>query len=276
MTKPVLLNAPLIMGVVNVTPDSFSDGGELATPEAAAARAALLVLEGADVIDLGAESTRPGAPPVDFAEEWRRLEPVLKILQKNHPQIPVSLDTRKPELMLRAADLGVVYVNDVEGGRQVPPEVLSRLAKYPKMQYIAMHMQGNPETMQKNPLSADDAVKAVDGFFAERQAALLAAGFAAERIYVDPGIGFGKTDEANFRLMRDVTRWTTSFRVAIGISHKGFLRRAFKIDEPKKTDPATKKLELGLALLGVRVIRTHDVKGLKEHLAPLTAKEVLH
>jgi dihydropteroate synthase len=267
---------PLIMGVINVTPDSFSDGGELPTPEAAADKAARLIEEGADLIDLGAESTRPNATPVSSAEEWQRLEPVLKLLQKNHPSIPVSLDTRKPELMLRAADLGVVYVNDVEGGLQVPSETLARLAKYPKMQYIAMHMQGNPQTMQQNPLNADDAIKAVDAFFAERHAALLSAGFSKERIYLDPGIGFGKTDEANFRLMRDVRLWTPNYRVAIGISRKGFIRRAFKIDDPKKTDPATKKLELGLALLGVRMIRTHDVKGLRAQLAPLEAAEVIH
>src|SRR5690606_18059642 len=105
MTKKV----PLIMGVVNVTPDSFSDGGELPTPEAAAEKAARLVQEGADLIDLGAESTRPNATPVSPEEEWRRLEPVLKLLLRDHPEIPLSLDTRKPDLMLRAADLGVVY-----------------------------------------------------------------------------------------------------------------------------------------------------------------------
>lgn len=272
MTRKV----PLIMGVVNVTPDSFSDGGELETPEAAAEKAARLFEEGADLIDLGAESTRPNATPVSPAEEWRRLEPVLKLLQKNHPQIPLSLDTRKPELMVRAADLGVVYVNDVEGGVQVPQDVLGRLAKYPRMQYIAMHMQGSPQTMQQNPLSPDAAVAAVDGFFAARHAALMDAGFGQDRIYLDPGIGFGKTDDANFRLMRDVTRWTERYRVAIGISRKGFIRRAFKLDDPKAADPATKKLELGLALLGVKIIRTHDVKGLKAHLVPLASGEVAH
>ncbi len=274
MTQKVPFNRPLIMGVVNVTPDSFSDGGELPTPEAAAQKAARLFEDGAEVIDIGAESTRPNATPVSSTEEWQRLEPVLKLLQKNHPTIPVSLDTRKPELMLRAADLGVVFVNDVEGGLQVPEDTLARLAKYPRMQYIAMHMQGNPLTMQKQPLNADDALQAVDGFFAERQKALEAAGFAKDRIYLDPGIGFGKTDEANFRLMRDLVRWTREYRIAIGISRKGFLRRALKLDDPKATDPATKKLELGLALLGAKMIRTHDVKGLKDHLDPLT--EAVH
>ncbi len=264
------------MGVINVTPDSFSDGGELPTPEAAAEKAARLVQDGADLIDLGAESTRPNATPVDSSEEWRRLEPVLKLLQKNHPTVPVSLDTRKPDLMLRAADLGVVFINDVEGGVQVPKETLARLAKYPRMQYIAMHMQGNPQTMQQNPLNPDAAIAAVDGFFAERHAALRDAGFAGDRIYLDPGVGFGKTDEANFRMMRDIHRWTKPYRIAVGISRKGFLRRAFKIDDPKKTDEVTKKLELGLALLGVRMIRTHDVQGLQALLAPLAAGEVTH
>lgn len=273
MTKQVAPDLPLIMGVINLTPDSFSDGGELQTPEAAAAKAARLVQEGADLIDLGAESTRPNAIPVESTEEWRRLEPVLKLLQKNHPTIPVSLDTRKPDLMLRAADLGVVFINDVEGGLQVPKDTLGRLAKYPRMQYIAMHMQGTPQTMQQNPLSPDAAIAAVDAFFADRHAALRAAGFDENRIYLDPGVGFGKTDEANFKLMQDVTRWTRQYRVAIGISRKGFIRRAFKIENPKDTDPKTKKLEMGLAMLGVDMIRTHDVQGLYQHLRLLASEE---
>ncbi len=257
------------MGVINVTPDSFSDGGQFLSPEAAARQAERLVQAGADILDLGAESTRPNSQPVPATEEWRRLQPVFQALARLNLPVSLSIDTRKPDLMLKAADLGVTYVNDIEGGIQVPPKVLERLASYSGMQYIAMHMHGTPATMQKTPLNGQDAVEAVDRFFVARHAALRGSGFSAERLWLDPGIGFGKTDSGNALLMKAVGRWSESFQVAVGVSRKGMLGRLLSIPKAEDRDPPSKTLEFGLALLGVKMIRTHDVAGLKPFLSLL-------
>jgi dihydropteroate synthase len=258
------------MGVVNVTPDSFSDGGDALSPRDALARCDELLRDGADLIDLGAESTRPGAAPLPADEEWTRLAPVLAALAQRDLVSRVSLDTRKPDLMLRAADLGIALVNDVEGGRDAA--TLKALARYPNLGYLAMHMHGTPETMQRHPLGGRAAVAAVTSFFAERAAALRAAGFAPERVWLDPGIGFGKTDAGNLRLMAEIPRWRGAHQVAVGVSRKGFLGRALGLPAPKDRDPPTKTLELGLWLLGARLIRTHDVARLRT-LVDLAAKD---
>jgi len=255
------------MGVINVTPDSFSDGGLFLDPGAAAEQAHRLVADGADVLDIGAESSRPGAPAVDAAEEWRRLAPVLSRLVEEQPGVQVSVDTCKPELMLRAADAGAAIINDITGG--APGEVLARLARYPDLQYIAMHMHGTPKTMQNNPLIGGVAIAAVDEFFAHAHARLAAAGFAANRIWLDPGLGFGKTDRGNIQLMRHLPTWASRYRIAAGVSRKSLIGRSLGLPVPADRDGPSKMLELGLALLGTNLIRTHDVRRLKGLLSLL-------
>jgi dihydropteroate synthase len=255
------LQRPILLGVVNLTPDSFSDGGDTLAPRAALERCEALLRDGADLLDLGAESTRPGATPLSAAEEWARLEPVLTTLARRHLTARVSLDTRKPEIMRRGADLGITLINDVEGGRD--SATLKALARYVNLGYLAMHMHGTPENMQRQPLGSRTAVAAADAFFAEREDALRDAGFSPARIWLDPGIGFGKTDAANLRLMAEIPRWRAAHQVAVGVSRKGFLGRALGLAVPKDRDPPTKTLELGLWLLGARMIRTHDVARLR-------------
>ena len=250
------------MGVVNVTPDSFSDGGRYLDPQAALDQAAGLVGHGADIIDFGAESTRPGAPEVGAEEEWRRLKPVLE--KAGSLGVPVSVDTSKPEIMLRAVDLGAAVINDVRGGAD--PGTLQALHRaQPDLIYLAMHMHGRPGTMQQQPLTAAAAVTEVEAFYERTRNALLETGFRPENIWLDPGIGFGKSDAANIRLLDQATRLAGQYQLVIGISRKSFLGRALGIPQPVDRDPPSKTLEMALMFAGVRAIRTHDVA----HLAGL-------
>lgn len=263
----------LIMGVINVTPDSFSDGGRYLSPEAALKQAERLIEEGADILDLGGESTKPGAPAVSEDEEWRRLEPVLRVLAKKRRSRPVllSIDTQKPVLMRRAADLGAAMINNVAG--LCDAETLATLARYPGMHYLAMHMHGTPETMQREPLRASAAVRAVDHFFATAQDNLSRAGFSRDRIWLDPGIGFGKSDAGNVQLMARIPTWAAKHQVAIGVSRKSLIGRTLGIADAADRDPPTKTLELGLAIAGARLVRTHDVARLKKLLTLLAEGE---
>jgi len=262
------------MGVLNVTPDSFSDGGRFLDPTAAVDQALSLVAAGADVIDVGAESTRPGAKTLPPEEEWQRLEPVLKrlgALGEGKLGAKLSVDTRKPSLMRPAAELGASYINDVSG--LAPMDILRTLAGFRGLQYIAMHMIATPETMQLEPLRGSEAVRAVDAFFGEATQRLADAGFAAERRWLDPGIGFGKADSGNLRLMAALPQWTNRYNIAIGISRKSFIGRALDIPVPQDRDAPSKMLELGLAFAGAKMIRTHDVARLRKLLDTLTSGE---
>ena len=248
------------MGVINVTPDSFSDGGRWQDPAAALLHARCLLAQGAGMIDVGAESTRPGAVDVPVAEEWMRLEPVLRCLRQAQLGIPISVDTRKDEIMLRALDAGADWVNDASG--KASAATLAKLAAYPQLGYIAMHMPFSPNTMQTSPLEAKPALAAVTAFFAERQRTALSAGLKATQIWLDPGIGFGKSDGANIQLMAAVKSWTATYQIAIGVSRKSLLGRLLGIAEPLERDAPSKTLELGLAMLGAGIIRTHSVQPL--------------
>jgi len=254
----------LIMGVINVTPDSFSDGGRYLSPEAALKQAERLIEEGADILDLGGESTKPGAAAVSEEEEWSRLEPVLKVLAKKPRSHPVllSIDTQKPGIMIRAADLGATMVNNVGG--LADDDTLATLARYPGMHYLAMHMHGTPETMQRHPLRAGEAVRAVDYFFGEAQERLSRAGFSRDRIWLDPGVGFGKTDAGNVQLMARIPTWAAKHQVAIGVSRKSLIGRTLAIADAAERDPPTKTLELGLTIAGAKLVRTHDVARLRK------------
>jgi dihydropteroate synthase len=250
----------LIIGVLNVTPDSFSDGGTFLDPEKAVAHAWDLVTDGADVIDIGAESTRPGSAPVDADEEWRRLEPVLAALADQKPKARISLDTYKPMTMRRALDYPVDIINDISGvADRLTLEILAKRG----LTYWAMHMHRDPASMHADPLDGADALREVAGFYQKTQATLKDVGFAEDRIWLDPGIGFGKTDRANVQVMRQALAEASRFEIVLGISRKSFIGRLLGITDPKDRDAPSKMLELGFLFAGVRGIRTHDVARLK-------------
>ncbi len=215
--------APAVWGILNVTPDSFSDGGRFHDLDAALAHATRLVEEGADVLDVGGESTRPGAEEVPPEEEARRVLPVVEAIRRRHPGLPVSVDTRRAGLAARALDLGASYVNDVSAGRDddaMLPLVAERGAGI-----VLMHMRGRPRTMQADP-HYDDVVAEVRAWLASRVEAARASGIASDRILVDPGLGFGKTAEHNLQILQRLeTLVQDGVPVMLGASRKSFLGR---------------------------------------------------
>ena len=252
---------PLVMGIVNVTPDSFSDGGRHAAVDEAVAHGMALVDQGADILDVGGESTRPFSEPVPLDEELRRVTEVVRQLAARSG-VPVSIDTSKAAVAARAVDLGAEIINDVTG-LEGDPDML-RVAVASGAGVCAMHMQGTPQTMQVDPRYAD-VVGEIHGYLARRRDALLAAGVALERICLDPGIGFGKTHEHNVELMAAAGRFLDlGTPILVGHSRKGFIG---KLIERARGRPATLEERDGgtagsacaLADAGVQVIRVHAV-----------------
>jgi len=253
------------MGVVNVTPDSFSDGGRYLDPAAAVAHARALVDEGADIVDVGAESSRPGARGVSADEELSRLVPVLEGL--SDLPVPVSVDTTKPEVMHAALRAGASMINDITA--LTAPGALDAVA--PTGAAIClMHMQGEPRTMQKEP-SYRDVLAEVAAFLEERVAAAEQAGIARERIVVDPGFGFGKTVAHNFELLRNLGRFTEiGLPVLAGWSRKSTLGA---ITGRSADDRLAGSLAAALLAVerGARIVRVHDVAATRDALAVLAA-----
>jgi len=253
------------MGVVNVTPDSFSDGGRYLDPAAAVAHARALVDEGADIVDVGAESSRPGAQRVSAGEELSRLVPVLEGL--SDLPVPVSVDTAKPEVMHAALRAGASMINDITA--LTAPGALDVVA--PTGAAIClMHMQGEPRTMQREP-SYRDVLAEVAAFLEERVAAAERAGIARERIVVDPGFGFGKTVAHNFELLRDLGRFTEiGLPVLAGWSRKSTLGA---ITGRSADDRLAGSLAAALLAVerGARIVRVHDVAATRDALAVLAA-----
>lgn len=259
------LARPLIMGVVNITPDSFSDGGSFATASTALAHARRLVDEGADLIDIGGESTRPGAGGVALEEERRRVLPVLEQLAGG--TVPVSIDTQKPELMREAIAAGASMINDVNALQA--PGALAAVAQS-GVAVCLMHMQGTPADMQTDP-HYDDVVAEVLEFFGDRMRAAHAAGIAPDRIVLDPGFGFGKTLEHNLELLRRLDRFnTTGAAVLAGLSRKGMLGRLTgrEVDERVYASIAAALIAVEN---GARIVRVHDVAATRDALAVWTA-----
>lgn len=214
---------PLLMGILNVTPDSFSDGGRFVDLEKALAHASTLVAEGADILDIGGESTRPGATPVGAEEELARVLPVLRALRERHPQVALSIDTYKAPVAEAAVHSGACIINDVGGGRWDPamPRVAARL----EAGYVCMHSQGRPVTMQLAPVYAN-VRNEVLSFLRQRQSELIEAGIAPERVVFDPGIGFGKNAEHNLQLLRQPEFLQPLRRPILwGLSRKSFLAK---------------------------------------------------
>jgi dihydropteroate synthase len=244
------LSRPQVMGVLNVTPDSFSDGGRFATTEAALAHARAMMGAGAALIDVGGESTRPGAEPVPVAQELERVLPVIERLVEESA-VPVSIDTRHPEVMRAALEAGASMVNDVTALRS--PESLQIVAES-NCAVCLMHMQGEPRTMQRAP-SYVDVVGEVRSFLAERVAACVAAGIALERLVIDPGFGFGKTLAHNLELLRHLGSLGER-PVLVGLSRKSMVARLTGDADPL---PGSLALAVVAALQGARLVRAHDV-----------------
>ena len=262
------LERPLVMGVVNVTPDSFSDGGLHTDAQQAVAHARRLIEEGADLLDIGGESTRPGAAPVTLDEERRRVLPVLEALAGGG--VPVSVDTRKPGLMREAIAAGAAMVNDVTA--LTASGALEAVANTPAAVCL-MHMQGEPGTMQVNPSYAD-VVREVRGYLGQRVAAAETAGIARDRIVVDPGFGFGKTLEHNLALLRSLAEFR-SLGVALmaGLSRKAMLGRLTGRD-PQDRVHASIAAALLAVQNGAQIVRVHDVAATRDALAVWTAVKI--
>ncbi len=253
--KVLDLSQPAVMGVLNVTPDSFSDGGRYLQLDAALRRAETMVEEGAALIDVGGESTRPGAPPVSVQEELDRVLPVVERLARELP-VPISVDTSKPEIIREAARAGAGLINDVRALRLSGALQAAAASGLP---VCLMHMQGEPGTMQQQPTYAD-VVAEVHAFLAERVRVCESAGIPCNRLLVDPGFGFGKTLDHNLLLLRHLDRFTDlAAGVLVGISRKSMIGALLNA-------PVGERLAGGLAATviafwqGASIIRAHDVR----------------
>ncbi|MDQ3124548.1 MAG: dihydropteroate synthase [Pseudomonadota bacterium] len=256
---------PRVMGIVNVTPDSFSDGGRLASVEAAVAHGLRLVEQGADILDIGGESTRPGAAPVVEADELARVIPVIEGLRARWDG-PISIDTMKPEVARAAVAAGATMWNDVTA-LGFAGDSLATAAEL-GCDVVLIHMRGEPRTMQADP-HYDDVVAEVVGWLTARADAAMAAGVARERIWLDPGLGFGKTAAHNLALTAGLDRLVaTGFPVLYGASRK----RTIQTIDPTATDPADRlggslALALEAARAGAAILRVHDVRETVQALA---------
>lgn len=245
----------LVMGVVNVTPDSFSDGGKYLEPGAAVAHGIELAGEGADILDIGGESTRPGAPTVAEQEEVRRVIPVIEALRRR-VGIPISVDTRKVGVARAAIAAGASIVNDI-GGRSEDREMWS-LVRDTGAGYVCMHIQGEPATMQDNP-SYEDVVAEVREWFVKRLGAMVRAGLSEKQVVLDVGIGFGKALEHNLKLLRALDYFNVSNRpIMVGVSRKSFIGKVLGADTSERL-PGSLACACWAVSKGVAMIRTHDV-----------------
>ncbi len=245
----------LVMGIVNVTPDSFSDGGRFLEPGAAVAHARRLVEDGADLVDIGGESTRPGSDPVSVEVELARVLPVIEALAGELP-VPISVDTRKAAVAAAALEAGATVVNDVTAGRD--PEMF-RVVRDAGAGMVLMHMKGEPKTMQEAP-HYDDVLAEVGDFLRERVEAAVAAGIEPERLAVDPGIGFGKDLGHNLALLRHLDALLELGRpVVVGPSRKRFIGTLLALPEEERLE-GTAGAVAWLAARGAHVVRVHDVR----------------
>jgi dihydropteroate synthase len=250
------LAQPRVMGIVNVTPDSFSDGGAHASSEAAIRHCAKLVEEGTDILDIGGESTRPGSPAVPLAQELERVLPVLREAVKLG--VPVSVDTYKPEVMRAALELGADIVNDIWALRR--PGAAEAVAAHPSCGVCLVHMHRDPQTMQTAPMEGD-VMPAVRSFLTERAEALMALGIDSTRIVLDPGIGFGKTTAQNFALLaRQDELIAAGWPVLAGWSRKASLGAVSGIETAAERMVPSVAAALLAAEHGASVVRVHDVR----------------
>ncbi len=246
-----------IMGILNATPDSFYDGGRYLAPCDAAAHAARLARDGADILDVGAESSRPGAAPISAEEEWRRAQPAVEAAVASG--LPVSMDTRRAATARRALDMGAVMINDITGLRG-DPEMAAVVADYGCL-CVIMHMQGDPQTMQVAP-SYGDVVEDIRAFFSERIDFALSRGIREENLWIDPGFGFGKSVEHNLTLLRRLDEFSGFGRpLLLGASNKSTI--GLVLDAPPEDRLEGTAATVAIAVCkGVHCVRVHDVKAM--------------
>ena len=256
----------LVMGILNVTPDSFADGGLHFSTEAAISRAEVMALEGVDIIDIGGESTRPGAERVSQGEELARVAPVIEGIKKL--KVPISIDTTRSEVAKAAIKLGATYVNDISGGL-ADEKMYKLIAANPEINYIIMHWRSHSKTMQEHAVY-QDVVKEVRDELEERINSALDAGVNPEQIIIDPGIGFSKTAEHNWELLKNLDRFSLlGYPVLVGASRKRFLGEDLK---PEERESSSIALTAAVAKQGVWAVRTHSVK---PHLDAIAVVESL-
>ncbi|KQC05636.1 MAG: hypothetical protein APR54_08090 [Candidatus Cloacimonas sp. SDB] len=266
--KEILLNEVKIIGILNVTPDSFSDGNEYLDPEAAFARAEEMINEGVDIIDIGGESTRPGAEGVSVDEELRRVIPVIKQIRANY-DIPISIDTTKSAVAEAALQTGADLINDVSALR-FDEKMIQILQKNEKIPVILMHMQGKPRTMQKAP-QYQDVIEEILEFFDERINVCLNAGISLDRILIDPGIGFGKRQQDNLEILKKISEFKCLGRpVVLGASRKSFINRIYESEAFERLEGSLATSALAFHQ-GIDLVRVHDVKAHKRLIKTLSA-----
>jgi len=264
-------NTTHIMGVLNITPDSFSDGGLFFDESKAFEQANLMINNGASIIDIGGESTRPGSKIVNDKEEWNRVENTIKSLKKNFSDIILSLDTRKSYVMKKGIDSGINIINDVSGLNFDKKSF--EIIKSKNVPFILHHMQGTPDTMQVNP-KYDDALLDIYDFFEEKINSCLKKKYKKDLIIIDPGIGFGKNLEHNLRIMSKISTFhSLGCPILIGSSRKRFIEHIVtKFDTPNRTGGTLASVMCGL-LQGVQLFRVHDVKEINQGI--LVFKKIL-
>jgi dihydropteroate synthase len=246
----------LVMGVVNVTPDSFSDGGRFLDADAAVAHALRLVEDGADLVDIGGESTRPGSDPISVDEEKARVVPVIQRLAAAHPALAISIDTRKPEVAAAALEAGACIVNDISGGRD---EAMFAVARDAGAGMVLMHMRGDPKTMQEAPHYVD-VVAEVKEFLRERIESAEFAGLGPEYLCIDPGIGFGKNLEHNLLLLKHLDALVELGRpILVGPSRKRFIGAILDLPADQRVE-GTAGAVAWLVSRGAHIVRVHDVR----------------
>lgn len=255
-----ILDRTMVMGILNVTPDSFSDGGSYGSTDAAVDRAVSMVEDGADVIDIGGESSRPNADPVSDEEELNRVIPVIESLA-DRVKVPISIDTYKPQVARAALDAGASIINDITGF--ISPE-MCLLAAERKCPAILMHMKGMPQTMQINPMY-NDLMDEVSAYFRERIAAVVEAGLPEEYIILDPGIGFSKTAEHNLEILRKMADFKSlGLPILIGTSRKAFIGKTLDgVSAQERAFGTAATVAIGIAN-GANIIRVHDVKEMSQ------------
>lgn len=268
MRRITVAKKPLIMGVINITPDSFSDGGKFFSADSALQQAKKLIDEGADILDIGGESTRPGSISVEVDEEMRRVSPLLEMLVKEN--IPVSVDTSKPEIMQYAIAAGAAMINDVNALRA--PGALEAIAASGSVAVCMMHMQGKPSSMQDNPEYAN-IIDEVMAFLGERIQAAMAHGITRDRIIIDPGFGFGKTLQHNLLLLRNLKQFSRlGVPVMAGISRKSMLGMITGNPVDQRVHESIAAAMLAV-MNGVNIVRVHDVKATRDALAVYLAMQ---
>jgi dihydropteroate synthase len=255
-TQSSLYPLPAVMGILNVTPDSFADGCRTLNPQDAIQRARNMVVEGADLIDVGGESTRPGAEPVPAPTQIQRTVAVIRSIREHRADLPISIDTQSSEVAAEAIDAGATIINDVSA-MTADPDMAALIAER-KVGVILMHMRGRPRTMQDAP-RYDDVIAEVIAFLQDRFAHAHTAGVDPTQIMIDPGIGFGKDDSHNLALIAAIPDLRAIAPVVLGVSRKSFMGRLLGLPDPLDRDTATTIVHAVALLNGVSVLRTHNV-----------------